>query len=224
MTKELVVARYNEELNWLKRVPNEFRVVVYDKGEAPAPGATVLPNIGREAHTYLHHIVTRYDVLADATVFCQGKPFDHAFDFHKSLRALATNEFGDFVPFGHIVDTDDAQGRLLFTRWSKNDDGRELDMRGFHRALFGNDGPGEYTFRLGAQFAITRDLIRRRPRDFYERALRVSVDFPDAAHCFERSWPLVFGVENPDLQWLNGAKTAYLKPIHRLINKQPTES
>ena len=121
-----------------------------------------------------------------------------------------------FLPLGHIVDTDDARGGLLFTKWSKNEDEHELDMRGFHRALFGDDGPQEYTFRLGAQFAVPRDLIQSRPREFYERALQVSIDFPDAAHCFERSWPLVFGVANPDFAWLGGQKTAYLKPIRRL--------
>ena len=218
MSLELVVARYHEELNWLKRVPREFRVTIYDKSAAPHPGAIALTNVGREAHTYLHHIAARYDSLAEVTIFCQGKPFDHAFDFHATLRNLAANPVVDgFAPFGHIVDTDDARGQRLFASWSKNEDGHELDMRGFHRALFGDDGPDEYTFRLGAQFAATRTLIRSRPRDFYARALQISTDFPDAAHCFERSWPLVFGVANPDLAWLNGEKTAYLKPIRRLF-------
>ncbi len=218
MHLELVVARYQEELNWLRRVPKAWRITVYDKSAAPEPGALVLPNIGREAHTYLHHIITRYDSLAEFTIFCQGKPFDHAFDFHKTLRAFIENpaELRDFTPFGHIVDTDDAKGLRLFAQWSKNEDGHQLNMRGFHRALFGGDGPDEYTFRLGAQFGATRDLIHKRPREFYERALQISTDFPDAAHCFERSWDLVFGVANPDSEWLNGAKTAYLKPIRRL--------
>lgn len=220
---ELVVARYHEELKWLRRVPKSWRITAYDKSEAPEPNALSLPNVGREAHTYLWHIIQRYDSLAALTVFCQGKPFDHAFDFHATLRALAENpdEMRDFAPFGHIIDTDDANGRRLFASWSKNEDGHELDMRAFHRALFGNSGPDEYTFRLGAQFGVTRSVVQSRPREFYERALQVSTDFPDAAHCFERSWPLVFGRANPDLQWLNGAKTAYLKPIRRLSEINP---
>ncbi len=217
MSFELVVARYNENLNWLRRVPKAWRVTIYDKSGEQLPGAATLPNIGRESHTYLWHIVENYEALCDLTVFCQGKPFDHASDFHQTLRDLAENPaVKGFLPLGHIVDTDDARGRLLFTKWSKNEDGHELDMRGFHRALFGDDGPQEYTFRLGAQFAVPRDLIQSRPREFYERALQVSINFSDAAHCFERSWPLVFGVANPDLAWLGGQKTAYLKPIRRL--------
>ena len=216
---ELVVARYHENLNWLRRVPKTVRVTVYDKHEtAPHSGATRLPNVGREAHSYLWHIVQRYDDLAPLTVFCQGRPFDHAYDFHATLRRCAENPatVGDFAPLGHIVDTDDAQGQRLFVNWSKNEDRRRLDMKAFHRALFEGDGPETYTFRLGAQFAASAALIRRRPRAFYERALQIAMDFPDAAHCFERSWPLVFGILNPDLSWLGGRQTAYLKPIRRL--------
>jgi hypothetical protein len=217
MFLELAVARYNENLNWLRRVPRAFRVTVYDKSGDRLPDTMALPNIGREAHTYLWHIVERYDSLADLTIFCQGKPFDHACDFHQTLRNLAEKPTSDeFLPLGHIIDTDDAQGKRLFTRWSKNEDGHELDMHGFHRALFEEEGPEEYTFRLGAQFGASRQLIQNRSRAFYQRALQVAIDFPDAAHCFERSWPLVFGTQNPDLLWLEGRQTAYLKPIRRL--------
>lgn len=85
---ELVVARYAEDLSWLRRVPKTVRVTVYNKGGDTVPGMA-LPNVGREAHTYLHHMVTRYDDLAEVTLFCQGKPFDHVPDLHKILRQLA---------------------------------------------------------------------------------------------------------------------------------------
>jgi hypothetical protein len=234
---QMVVARYNEPLNWLRRVPAAIRVLVYHKGDnsekievAPARGTCLietrsLPNIGREAHTYLWHIVHNYETLAPWTIFCQGRPFDHAFDFHRTLRSLAENapeKTGDceFRPLGHIIDTDDAQGARLFVRWSKNEDGRLLDADGFYRALFATAGPSEYSFRLGAQFIASAHCIRRRERSFYERALQLSQEFTDAAHCFERMWPHVFGVENPDVLQLNGRKTAYLKPVRRLSEAQ----
>lgn len=37
-----------------------------------------LPNYGFEAHTYMHHIATNYDDLAELTLFLQGNPFIHA--------------------------------------------------------------------------------------------------------------------------------------------------
>lgn len=223
---ELVVARYNEELNWLRKVPKTIRVTVYDKSGDTVryPNALPLPNVGREAHTYLHHIVSRYDNLGDWTIFCQGKPFDHAYDFHHRLRAMSADpdSIGEFGWIGHIIDTDDDRGQRLFTTWSKNDDGRGLDLAGFHRALFGTDGgsavrPALYPFVLGAQFIVHRDVIRQRPRSFYEHALTVSVTFPDAAHCYERTWNRVFGQVGIDPVWLDGRLTVYLKPVKKQL-------
>lgn len=229
---EVVVARCTENLNWLGNLPTGLRLTVYDKGEnGPVVGSQVvdsnrgngtisLPNSGREAHTYLFHIINRYDSLAEWTVFCQGKPFDHAYDFKKTLRRFADDpasirhlSANSFAWLGHLIDTDDDQGNWLFRTWSKNEDGHGLNLRGFHRTLFGSDGPTLYTFVLGAQFAIHRDVIRRRPLPFYERALAVSLTFPDAAHCFERSWDRVFGVVGIDPDWLAGRLTVYLKPM-----------
>ena len=218
MSIELVVAHYAEDLAWLRNIPPQVRATVYDKNPAfPHPGATLLPNVGREAHTYLHHICARYDDLAPLTVFCQGKPFDHCFDFRKTLRELAQHpaQVEDFRWLGHVIDTDSSDG-ALFKIWSKNPDGSGLDNAGFHRALFGFEGPEDYVFRLAAQFAVTRELIRSRPLSFYEHALQLSIDFPDAAHCYERMWDRVFGVKGVDLGLMQGARTRYFKPMRRL--------
>lgn len=215
---ELVVARYAEDLAWLRNIPPPIRATVYDKNpDAPHPNAIGLPNVGREAHSYLHHICERYESLAPLTVFCQGKPFDHAFDFRKTLRELVQNPDStpDFRWLGHIIDTDSSDG-ALFKTWSKNPDGGGLDIAAFHRALFGSQGPGEYQFYLGGQFVARREGIRRRPLDFWRRALQISMEFPDAAHCYERTWDRVFGVVGVDVALLDGQKTRYLKPVRKL--------
>jgi hypothetical protein len=214
---ELVAARYLEDLAWLRNIPPQIRATVYDKNpEAPAPGAIQLPNVGREAHTYLHHIVTRYDTLAPLTIFVQGKPFDHVFDLRKTLRELVQAPHIDvFRWLGHIIDTDTSDG-ALFKTWSKNPEGGGIDIAGFHRVLFGVEGPEEYVFYLGAHFIVTSELVRSRPLEFYQRALQLSVEFPEGAHCFERTWDKVFGVQGIDLNWLNGRKTVYLKPVRKL--------
>ncbi len=210
MSIELVVARYLEDLAWLRNIPPQIRATIYDK----SPSGN-LPNVGREAHTYLGHIIARYDDLAPTTVFCQGKPFDHCFDFRKTLRELIQTPFqDDFRWLGHVIDTDSSDGDL-FKTWSKNPGGEGIDIAGFHRELFGFNGPNEYVFTLGGQFIASRELILRRPLDFYRRALQISVDFPEAAHCYERTWDKVFGVEGVDLAAMNGQKTRYLKPIRR---------
>ena len=35
---EVVVARHNEDLAWLKRVPDDFRITIYDKGDGASGG------------------------------------------------------------------------------------------------------------------------------------------------------------------------------------------
>jgi hypothetical protein len=78
---EIVVARYNESLNWTTEYPfNQFNYTVYNKGindhfaKTHVSKIINLPNVGRCDHTYLHHIVRNYDTksLAKITIFLPG--------------------------------------------------------------------------------------------------------------------------------------------------------
>lgn len=223
---ELVVARFEEELAWLRRVPPSVRVRVYNKGPdvaVPRPGAQVdpLPNVGREAHAYLHHIARHYDDLAPVSVFVQGKPFDHVPDLHRILRGLAdgTESMPAFQWLGFLVDEDDAEGARLFQNWSKNPERRPLPMRSFWPLVFGDAPcPGRFAFFGGGNWIVRDFVVRSRPRAFYERALDVAGSFPDAAHCFERCWDRVFGVDGLPPEIRAQPMPVYLKPIRRLMD------
>lgn len=226
---DLVVARHREPVDWVRNVPSSLRVTVYDKGgdldPARLPWARVerLPNVGNEAHAYLHHLAEHLPDLAPVTVFCQGHPFDHAWDLHERLRAMASGaEVVDgFRWLGFVIDTDDPRGRRLFVPWSKNRDGRELALDRFHEALFGTPAPDRIPFYLGAQFAVTAGLARSRGRDFFARARDLAASFPDAAHCLERLWDRVFGVSGVDPALLDGKDTAYLRSVRRVREGGP---
>jgi hypothetical protein len=222
---ELVVARYNEDLAWLKRVPRDFAVTVYDKSPAPLPGAIPLSNTGREAHTYLHHLTERHDTLADVTVFIQGHPFDHAPDLHKILRALSDESFTvtDFHWLGFLADTDDSRGRRLFVPWSKNPRRAELPLEEFHQQVFGAPGPASYRFFVGAQFIVPRTTAHRRDHAFYDRARHLAGAAPLAPHCFERCWDRIFATDGTASRLPPDQLTAYFKPIKRLIDSPKTE-
>jgi hypothetical protein len=219
---ELVVARFRESVDWTRNVPAAVRVTIYDKGGDLAAGSVPhaevrrLPNVGREAHTALHHLMEQWETLAPLTVFCQGRPFDHAWDFHHTLRALAAGaeRVDGFRWLGHLVDTDDAEGRRLFVRWSKNADGRGLALDALHTALMGAPAPPLVRFFGGGQFAVTAELARRRSAEFWERARGLAASFPDAAHCFERIWDRVFGVDGVPAA-LRGDGPVWLKPVRR---------
>ena len=84
MVCELVIARYNEDISWLKHIKNK-KITVYNKGKDNVNGIQ-LPNIGRESHTYLTHIINNYDKLSDMTIFCQGDPFFHSPEIIKLIE------------------------------------------------------------------------------------------------------------------------------------------
>jgi hypothetical protein len=71
--KSLIVAKFREDISWLNNISG-YKIYLYDK-------LVDLPNIGREAHTYVHHIITNYSDLSDINVFTQANPFFHSKDF-----------------------------------------------------------------------------------------------------------------------------------------------
>jgi hypothetical protein len=91
----IAVARYTEGLEWLKLVPEDFDVIVYNKGGKIASKDAIdraskiieLENVGRESQTYLHHILTYGRASDDFTVFAQADPFEHSPDFIKLLQS-----------------------------------------------------------------------------------------------------------------------------------------
>ena len=88
-TIELVVARYNENLDWLKLLPKNVKVTVYNKGNDDIDVPFIrLPNVGRESGTYLHHIIENYKTssFSHTTVFCQGDSLFHSPDFIELIK------------------------------------------------------------------------------------------------------------------------------------------
>lgn len=213
---EVVVCRHGEPLAWLRNLPRNLRVTVYDKTpDLSWPGSIPLPNHGREAHAWLHHLTERYDSLADWTVFAQGHPFDHVPDMHPFIRGLATLEppAEDFLWLGFLWETDDARGHPTFVHWTKNPERRELDLEGFFQRLWGEPAPEKVRYVGGGQFAVSRRAAHRRSREFYARARSLAAEFPDAAHAFERTWDRVFLAPPLDPKLFGPAGLRLLKPV-----------
>lgn len=194
---EIVICRHGENLAWLGNLPKSLKIVVYDKTCGPGPrwpGAVPLPNVGREAHTWLYHLAKNYDRLADWTLFSQGHPFDHAPDMHATIRSLCSENVPEsgFQWLGFLWETDNPKGYPTFVNWSKNPGRRELDLDGFFQNLWGTSAPEKIRYVGGGQFILSREVAHRQSRAFYQKALGLASDFPDAAHAFERTWDRVF--------------------------------
>jgi hypothetical protein len=218
MNCDVVVARYQEDVTWL--APLAAQCCVYNKGGPADDGAASiagltaagarcrrLPNVGREAHTYLHHIVERYDDgLADVTVFVQGCIADHG-PLLRGLEPVAFVEVAAAEAAAHGVSQNFAVQDVPWVYLHR--DFRIAQYGGlwirpapcafgewFARTLGGVEVPEVGAMRVywSALFAVRRDRVRARPRAFYEGLLRQVEDCnsPEEAHYLERAWYYIF--------------------------------
>lgn len=90
---KIVIARFNESVEWIKYIPEDFEIYIYNKGDQISSPEIVRkashiigrPNHGRESETYLCHMMTAVEDNDDFTVFSQADPFTHSPDFLKLL-------------------------------------------------------------------------------------------------------------------------------------------
>jgi len=115
---DLIIARYNERLDWLGPFCERKlvdRVFIYNKGTdiiiPPQCNIPILvenrPNEGRDVEAYVHHIAKYYNNFGDHMLFLQANPYDHikhmenkllAFKMYPSMRSKLF-VFGDHVAY-----------------------------------------------------------------------------------------------------------------------------
>ena len=130
---EIVVASYGADLSWL----NEFSrfATIYEKKKVNSTSTpmlskkVILPNVGREAHSYLYHIVHNYHNLANVTVFTQAnKP---TFGY----KTLIPNQ-GDgghyYCPLTLYDYTTAKNGLFIFTEAMNMTNGRHVSRNGYN--------------------------------------------------------------------------------------------
>lgn len=206
-TVKVIIAKYREDISWAEELGYDY--IVYDKSESPLPTARIMKNIGREAHTYLTHIVTNYSDLADVNVFVQGNPFDHIDDQQagtvESLRSMIADVVESGTPFKGFAWFKlkcDALGRPHDMRKPENEGrwtgwGKDIPVGEVFEKLFQARTPRQIIARAPTGvFAVTGKRIRTRPKEFYQYALHLIEDDPDdsnnTGHAFERLWQLIF--------------------------------
>ena len=178
---EIVVSRYNEDIKWTERY-KQF-VTIYNKGNDLIDNAISLINVGREAHTYLHHIVHNYDNLADYTCFLQGDPIPHI--HHSRSTEILDNIIKNFDTFPSFFWISEAIGKTRPT---------VPNMLLAYKRIFGRNIPHEIVFGQGAQFAVSKDLIKSRPCSFYKNILDIFIkeSIKDYDYFMEFFWGEVF--------------------------------
>lgn len=110
---EIVIASHNDDLHWTKMYANITTAYIKGtKNNIPSflPRIISLPNLGREALTYLHHIVKNYHNLADLTVFTHGGAPTRGYMGHRKGggHMFCETTFHDYLlnPEGYFVFTE----------------------------------------------------------------------------------------------------------------------
>jgi hypothetical protein len=224
---QIVIARYNEPTeiegwSWIEYLLDKnYKCFLYSKSTSGINDKIknhknseieILENKGREAGTYLYHIIMNYDRLPEYTLFLQGNPFEHWIEtfeqindqqhnprawkiFFENLDQLSLN--GEFTPLNCRFIHDRA-GPMKQSSWHPGyRTTYHRNTKRYHDAfkeLFEEEMPRTIEFTQGAQFIVSREAIQFREKKFYEKAHELvnhSIK-PLEAYIYERIWGIIF--------------------------------
>jgi len=189
MTKEVVVAYYKENIEWLENV-KDYKITIYNKSHIDIPNTIKLENVGREMNTYFHHIIENYDNLSDVIFFTQGNPLDHVSNYIEILNGYPQTlsnsvlSIGDSHFFSDIITfICDMYGNPY--HWG-------LDMNVIWKTVFTSPAPEKIEFTAGCIFCVTKEQIKIRDLSFYQKCLELSVIRERSPWEFERLMSFIF--------------------------------
>lgn len=190
----IVVARYNENVEWTKQFSN---VIIYNKG-IPLEGEyneIFLNNVGRESHTYYKHIYDNYENLSDYTIFLQGHPFDHSPNIISNIKKYINNTELN-------IDFEFLSERILSCNLSGCRYHPGLPLKTTYEKIFNiKKEDMNWIFGAGAHFIVSKKNILQKPKDFYlnivkilensKNLVRAHAPDPIEAWVIERLHPLI---------------------------------
>ena len=188
----VIIAHYREDLGWLDKLKREgHEILIYEKNTDLSKydeyiqineNQVLLANIGREAHTYLMHIVKNYDNLRDYEVFFQGRVDDHM-DGHPedNLKDIIGK---DYLSWCTTCKTKIGcfSEEVYQEMKKKHPDHKHINQYytkdGLRDYLFFKETfpnlplPKEaYYYNAFALFAVKKEVIQYYPKEFYEKLL-----------------------------------------------------
>lgn len=205
MNSQIIVSRFDENLEWLLKWKNEFNIVVYNKGEIINDdnfNYVNLPNYGREAHTYLYHIVENYDKLYENNVFLQGKISDIICAYQNLMQYIVEIENNGYSanclgynfdpPLWNDIDfiADPKYKEQVETKFFKLSD---IKFRDYVKKYLGKI-PKSSPISMNGCFGVRKDFILSRPKQFYVNLFESIPNYhtPEEAHFLERMWAYIF--------------------------------
>ena len=211
MDKSLIIARYDEDIEWLKQY-NDFKITIYNKGnkleDEPFYKIINLENKGRESQTWLYHIVKNYYQLDEINVFLQGKiddldcmAFSNPNDYLEKINkyGFAASRYGLLGPFHWDWNVKVDKDIRYKNQWENNEISRSsIGFRNFSKKLF-PDIPLFVATSYSGCFAVKKDMILLQSIGFYEELLDIlsKNKNPIEGHYMERLWCYIFTKNKP---------------------------
>lgn len=201
----VVIARYSEDLCWLSNV--QAPLYIYNKGpslinnENSNSSILTLSNVGRESHSYVHHIIENYDKLTDIVVFLQGNPFDHIQSIDNLISDAKKYGMSQNKKVHQVGNCSAHKNFTIFVHNNKNVlPFNNYNLGEWYEYITNKKFPTQpVEWYIGACFAATKEYIRSVPKSVWEK-IRDSLSYshdPVTGHYMERSWYLLCAPPTP---------------------------
>jgi len=203
----LVVARYNEDIDWINNDPfNQFNIVLYNKGDDLSDKynskcqLNKLDNVGRESHTYLYHIIKNYDNLAPITVFIPGSTVERSFKYDVFIKNIEIlNNTNDSVFYGcHMNNViQDMYDFIIIKEDPIYGNGlEEAQIKPFGKFIESTMGTDISCSVICYQgiFIVSKKHITQHPKQKYINLIKhlENSSNPEVGHYMERAWGILF--------------------------------
>ena len=206
MSYKIIVARYNESIEWLNSELSNC--IIYNKGEKlNIDNEILLNNVGRESETYLNYIITNYDNLPDVVVFTQAKISDHIVLDKDDINYLLTLKDQAFVNNKSIPNLIHSQTNIHSCwdkKWNVNNgqfvlennyfNNLQITFEDWFKTHINSNYPEPIHIYRNGIFAVKKELILNNSIEYYKQLiLQVNHHInPTEGHFFERSWYYIF--------------------------------
>lgn len=192
--KAVIVAHYNENLDWLKNI-NQNRIIVYSKTNSTYN--LVEKNKGQEIPCFLKYIIDFYNNLPERTLFLHGHRISGHMDFNSDEIVNKLHwELDNFFSinkrswYQEISETKE-QDQGAYSVWLKENWVIFQDKIPFPKVL---------KFYSGAQFVVHKKLILQYDKQFwinlYEWIQTTDLSNFITSRIFEYTWHYIF-TKNP---------------------------
>jgi hypothetical protein len=191
----IVVSRYRKNVNWIYKIKNINKIIIYDK-EKPSNPYNIPVNKGNEASVYLKYIIDNYENLTDYTFFIH----DEEYSWHHSGSII--NKFNESVMSGKLyynINDKCILGSIIANIWY-NDIliWYEKYIEKYIPLTSLPDKDWTQGHRGSAQFLVHKSIITKLPKEFYNDLYNwiITTTMPNAksGRFLEWTWHIFFDI------------------------------